>query len=140
MKMMRVVALLAVTSAVACWTAEAQTLGDGITVSKDNRTIAITATASVIAMADVATVHVGFIAYGPDHDSVYADGSKTSNAIVRALKAAGVPADAIESQNQNLAEVQPFQQNQLTPDERAKRKWQLSARRRRTRRGFWTLP
>ena len=104
----------------------AQMPGQGITVSKDNRTIAITATASVIAMADVATVHVGFIAYGPDHDSVYADGSKTSNAIVRALKAAGVPADAIESQNQNLAEVQPFQQNQLTPDERAKRKWQLS--------------
>ena len=61
MKMMRVVALLAVTSAVACWTAEAQTLGDGITVSKDNRTIAVTATDSVTVTADVATVTVGFV-------------------------------------------------------------------------------
>ena len=126
MKMMRVVALLAVTSAVACWTAEAQTLGEGVTVSKDNRTIAITATASVIAIADVATVHVGFVVYDVDHDSVYADGSKTSNAIVGALKAAGVPADAIESQNQSLTEVQPFQQNQLSAEEKAKRKWSLT--------------
>jgi uncharacterized protein YggE len=126
MKIMRVVALLAVSSAVAGWTVEAQTLGQGITVSKDNRTIAITATASVIAIADVATVHVGFVVYDVDHDSTYAEGSKTSNAIVAALKAVGVPTDAIESENQNLAEVQPYQLNQLPPDEKAKRKWQLS--------------
>ena len=50
--------------------------GQGITVSKDNRTIAITATDSVTALADVATVHVGFVAYGVDHDSAYAAGSQ----------------------------------------------------------------
>jgi uncharacterized protein YggE len=122
---MRVVALFALTSAVAGWTVDAQTLSQGITVSKDNRTIAITATASVIAMADVATVHIGFVVYGIDHDSAYATGSATSNAVVGALKAAGVPADAIESENQNLAEVQLYQSNQLPPDERAKRKWAL---------------
>lgn len=126
MKIMRVVALIAVTSAVAGWTADAQTLGQGITVSKDNRTIAITATDSVIAMADVATIHIGFVVYGIDHDSAYATGSATSNAIVGALKAAGVPADAIESESQNLAEVQLYQSNQLPPDERAKRKWGLN--------------
>ncbi len=48
-----------------------------IQVSKDNRTIAITATASVIAMADTATVHVGFIVYGPDKDAAYAAGSES---------------------------------------------------------------
>ena len=126
MKMMRVVALLAVTSAVACWTAEAQTLGEGVTVSKDNRTIAVTATDSVTVTADVATVNVGFVVYGVDHDSAYADGSKTSNAIMDALKKAGVPSDAIESQIQNLAEVQSYQQNQLSEAERAKRKWALT--------------
>jgi uncharacterized protein YggE len=126
MKMMRVVALIAVTSAVAGWTAEAQTLGQGITVSKDNRTIAITATDSVTVLADVATVNVGFVVYGTDHDSTYAEGSKTSNAIMDALKKAGVPSDAIESQNQSLAEVQIYQQNQLTDAEKAKRKWALT--------------
>ena len=75
----------------------AQMPNQGIAVSKENRSIAITATDSVIVMADVATVHVGFIAYGVDHDSAYAAGSKVSNAVMNALKAAGVPADAIES-------------------------------------------
>jgi uncharacterized protein len=98
----------------------------GITISKDNRTIAITATDSVVAMADVATVHVGFVIYGVDHDSAYADGSKISNAVVAALKTAGVPADAIESEAQNLAEVQEYQLNQLPEAEKATRKWTLT--------------
>src|ERR1039457_3654728 len=121
MKMMRVVALNLAGLGVAGAVCAAQMPGQGITVSKDNRTIAITATDSVIAMADVATVHVGFVVYGVDHDSAYAAGSKVSNAVVDALKAAGVPADAIQSENQNLAEVQLYQTNQLSPDEKAKR-------------------
>jgi uncharacterized protein YggE len=104
----------------------AQMPGQNIAVNKENRTIAITATDSVIAMADLATVHIGFVAYGVDHDSVYAAGSATSNGVIGALKTAGVPADAIESENQNLAEVQPYQLNQLSPDEKAKRKWELT--------------
>jgi uncharacterized protein len=104
----------------------AQMPGQGITVSKDNRTIAITATDSVIAMADVATVHVGFIAYGVNQDAAYAAGSKASNAIVAALKVASVPADAIQSENQNLVQVQPYQVEKLTDAEKAQRKWELT--------------
>jgi uncharacterized protein len=104
----------------------AQTAPQGITISKENRTIAITATDSVIAMADVATVHVGFVVYGVDHDSAYTDGSKISNAVIAALKAASVPADAIESEAQNLAEVQEYQLNQLPEAEKARRKWTLT--------------
>jgi uncharacterized protein YggE len=126
MKTMRVVALFALTSAVASWTADAQTLGQGITVSKDNRTIAVTATDSVTVTADVATVNVGFVVYGVDHDSAYAEGSKTSNAIMDALKKAGVPSDAIKSQNQSLSVVQPFQLTNLTDSEKAQRKWVLT--------------
>jgi uncharacterized protein len=97
-----------------------------IQVSKDNRTIAITATDSVIVMADTATVHVGFIAYGPDKDSAYATGSGVSNAIMKALRDAGVPNDAIESENQNLSPVQEFQIDKLTPAEKAQRKFQVT--------------
>jgi uncharacterized protein len=123
MKLLRVGTVLVAAAGVL---GHAQMPGQGITVSKDNRTIAITATDSVIALADVATVHVGFIAYGPDHDAAYAAGSKVSNAIVGALKAAGVPADAIESENQNIAAVQPYQVEKLTDAEKAQRKWVLT--------------
>jgi uncharacterized protein len=97
-----------------------------IQVNKDNRTIAITATDSVIVMADTATVHVGFIAYGPDKDSAYATGSEVSNAIMKALTGAGVPNDAIESENQNVAPVQEFQIDKLSPAEKAQRKFQVT--------------
>jgi uncharacterized protein len=103
-------------------TAPAQT----IQVSKENRTIAITATDKVIVLADIATLHIGFVAYGPDSDSAYAAGSRTSNAIVKALTTAGVPSDSIESENQNVSPVQEYQITQLTPAEKAQRKFQVT--------------
>src|SRR6201996_8770446 len=103
-------------------TAPAQT----IQVSKENRTIAITATDKVIALADIATLHIGFIAYGPDSESAYAAGSRTSNAIVKALTAAGVPNDSIESENQNVSPVQEYQIDKLTPAEKAQHKFQVT--------------
>ena len=103
-------------------TAHAQT----IQVSKDNRTIAITATTSVTAMADTATVHIGYIVYGPDSDWAYATGSRISHAIIDALTGADVPAAAIESANQNISPVQDYQNEKLTAAERAQRKFQVT--------------
>jgi uncharacterized protein YggE len=97
-----------------------------IQVSKENRTIAITATDKVIAMADTASVHIGFIAYGPDSDSAYANGSRISNAIVKALTGSGVSNDAIESENQNVSPVQDYQTEKLSPAEKANRKFQVT--------------
>ncbi|WP_260736639.1 SIMPL domain-containing protein [Tunturiibacter lichenicola] len=97
-----------------------------IQISKENRTIAITATDKVMVLADTATVHIGFIAYGPDSDTAYAAGSRVSNAIVKALTTAGVASDAIESENQNVSPVQEFQIDKLTPAEKAQRKFQVT--------------
>jgi uncharacterized protein len=105
--------------------AQTRTSAQTIQVNKDNRTIAITATDKVIVMADTATVHIGFIAYGPDSDAAYATGSRISNAIVKALTAAGTPSDAIESENQNVSPVQEYQIDKLTPAEKAQRKFQV---------------
>jgi len=96
-----------------------------IQVNAANRTIAVTATDKVIVMADTATVHIGFIAYGPDSDTAYATGSRISNAIVKALTASGIPNDAIESENQNVSPVQEYQIDKLTPAEKAQRKFQV---------------
>jgi uncharacterized protein YggE len=76
-----------------------------ITISKDNRTIAVTATDDAQVVADVAIVSVGFTAYGVDSGQLYADATKTSNAIISALHTSGVKTDAIESATQLLTEL-----------------------------------
>jgi uncharacterized protein len=96
-----------------------------IVVSKDNRTIAVTTSADANADADTVTVQIGFVAFGADQDSAYANGSKISNAIAAALKAAGVPQDAIQSESQNISPVQQFTSQEWTPAERAERKFQV---------------
>lgn len=103
-------------------TAAAQT----IQVNKENRTIAVTTTDKVTAIADVATVHIGFIAYGPDSDAAYANGSRTSNAIVKALTDVGIPNDTIESENQRVSPVQSYQNGGLTEAEKAQHRFEVT--------------
>ncbi|MDE1176639.1 MAG: SIMPL domain-containing protein [Edaphobacter sp.] len=97
-----------------------------IQVNKDNRTIAITATDKVTAIADQATLNIGFIAYGRDSNTAYANGSRVSNAIVKALTAAGVPKETIQSQNQQVSPVQPYQLEKLTEAQKAERQFQVT--------------
>jgi uncharacterized protein YggE len=122
---MKILSLSTLALAAVAVTAPASSRAQTIQINKDNRTIAITATDKVIVMADTAIVHIGFIAYGPDSDTAYATGSHLSNAIVKALTAAGVPSDAIESENQNVSPVQDYQIDKLTPAEKAQRKFQV---------------
>ncbi|HEY0265098.1 MAG TPA: SIMPL domain-containing protein, partial [Granulicella sp.] len=97
-----------------------------IQVNKENRTIAITATDKVVAIADQATLHIGFIAYGPDSNTAYANGSRVSNAIVKALTDAGIPKETIQSENQQVAPVQNYQLDKLTEAQKAQRQFQVT--------------
>jgi len=119
---MKIVRFLAFALTVAPLATQAQT----IQVNKDNRTIAITATASVIAMADTASVHIGFITYGIDKDSAYASGASLSNSIIKALTTAGIPSDAIESESQNVSPVPDYLLEKLTPAEKSMRQFQVT--------------
>jgi hypothetical protein len=65
-----------------------------IQINKENKTIAITTSDQAEAMADTAVLTVGFHLYGKDQDGTYADASKTSNAVMAAIKAAGVPKES----------------------------------------------
>ena len=96
-----------------------------IQINKDNRTIAISATDTECAMADAATVHIGFVAYAPDAEAAYAKGSKTSNAIIGALTAKGVAKTDIQSESQGVAETQQYELEKLPPEERAQRRFQV---------------
>ena len=80
-----------------------------IQINKENRTLAVTATDTASAMADLAVVHVGFQAYGADEQGAYAAGSQRSNAIVDALRKAGVAKDDLESENQQLSPLGEFE-------------------------------
>ena len=92
-------------TAVALATMTFATQAQTIQVNKDNRTIAITTTDEAQAVADKAVVSVGYTVYGNDQDSTYADASKSSNAIMKALKDAGVKPEQIESTEQNLSGI-----------------------------------
>src|SRR5271154_1243953 len=97
-----------------------------IEVNKNNRTIAVTATDKATVDAEVATVHIGFQVYAADSKSAYALGSKTSNAIVDALKKVGVESSAIQSDSQSVEPVQPFELQNLPESEKAQRQFQVS--------------
>jgi uncharacterized protein len=78
-----------------------------IQISKDNKTISITATDDASAMADTAVVSIGFNSFGKDQDATYASATETSNAIVSAITASGLSKDAIQSEEQNLSPLNP---------------------------------
>jgi uncharacterized protein YggE len=78
-----------------------------IQISKDNKTISITATDEASAMADTAVVSIGFNSFGKDQDATYAAATETSNAIVSAITASGLDKDAIQSEEQNLSPINP---------------------------------
>lgn len=97
-----------------------------IQVDKNNRTIAVTANDKASAEADVATVTVGFQVYAPDAAAAYRQGSQLSNAIMDALKKAGVADKAVESQDQKLSYTEFPYNSQPTLDERTKKAFTLS--------------
>jgi uncharacterized protein YggE len=103
--------------------AEAQTTQ--LQVNKDNRTISITANGTVSADAEIANVHIGFTAYGADEQSAYAEGSRRSNAIFAALAAAGVAKKDIQSDNQGVTPVQPYENNNLPESQKKNRNFQV---------------
>ena len=78
-----------------------------ITVNKDNRTIAITATGSAEQEADTAEVSIGFNTFGTGQNQTYADASKVSNQIIDALLHAGITRSQIHSDDQKLTAIDP---------------------------------
>lgn len=102
--------------------AQAQT----IQVDKNNRTIAINTSDTATELADIATVTVGFEIYAPDSQTAYSQGSQLSNAIMEAVKKAGVPEKEIQSKEQQLTHTEFPEYDKTPPEERAKKQFTLS--------------
>ena len=71
-------------------------------IEPTNRTLTVTAQDQVTVDPDVAILHVGFQTQPSDAKAAYAAGAETSNAIVGALKQAGIPESSIRSEWQRL--------------------------------------
>jgi len=97
-----------------------------IQVDKNNRTIAVTASDTASAEADLAAVSIGFETYAPSAATAYSQGSQLSNAIMDALKNAGVPDKSIESRAQNLSKTDFPYNPAPTPEERAQKAYTLA--------------
>ena len=74
-------------------------------IDSANRTIAVRAEGRVSVDPDVAILHIGFETKPSDAKSAYADGAQISNAIVSAIKQAGIPDASIHSEWQHLEPV-----------------------------------
>jgi len=71
-------------------------------VDSSNRTLTVTASDNVSVEPDQAILHIGFVTQPQDAKSAYAEGTRASNAIISALKQAGVAESAIRSESQYL--------------------------------------
>jgi len=71
-------------------------------IDSTNRTLAVTATETVIVEPDLAILHIGFSTPPASAKDAYASGAQTSNAILDALKRADVALADIRSQSQYL--------------------------------------
>ena len=71
-------------------------------IDSSNRTLTVTATDSVSVEPDLAILHIGFDTPPEDAKAAYADGTRASNAIISALKQAGIPETSIRSVSQYL--------------------------------------
>lgn len=73
--------------------------------SRNQRTLTVNASESVSVEPDLAILHIGFDTPPEDVKSAYADGARRSNAIVAAVKQAGIPEDSIRSEWQYIDRI-----------------------------------
>jgi uncharacterized protein len=79
-----------------------QTTQPEMKVDSSNRTLTVSATETVSVEPDLAILHIGFDTAPEDAKAAYADGARASNAIIAAVKQAGIPETSIRSESQYL--------------------------------------
>jgi uncharacterized protein YggE len=80
-----------------------------IQINRQNKTIAVTADESATADAEVAVLGIGFHNYAATQDLAYKDNVKTSDSIIKALLATGIPKENLETEKLQLTHVEPDQ-------------------------------
>jgi|SRR5579864_9213934 len=94
-----------------------------IQVNRQNKTIAVTADDSAESDAEVAVLTIGYHNYGQSQEAAYEENVRASNAISKALLAAGISKNNIETEKLELARAEVDEK--WTPE--MKRERQFSA-------------
>jgi len=107
---MRITTILATPLLFAASVLTAQTVNNpSLAITKDNRTLSVSASDHAEAEPEVAEIHIGFTAYGMTLPETYKAASETSNGIVKAVLAAGAQKSEIQSQSQQVARLQDYE-------------------------------
>jgi uncharacterized protein YggE len=86
-----------------CFSAVAQQVSQPqLKIDSANRTLTVSADGDVTAEPEIAVLHIGFDTQPGDAKSVYSEGARISNAILGALKQAGIAESDIRSESQFL--------------------------------------
>ena len=109
----------------------ALTSAQGIQISRENRTVAVSATATVTAEPEIAMINLACDSYGKTQESAYNDNTQTASKIIDALVAAGVKHESIETSDVRVGLVDSSELRDMTAQERkdkqfeAEQTWQL---------------
>ena len=97
-------------------------LGQEIQVNRQNKTIAVTADESVTADAGVAVLAIGYHNYAGTYDAAFQDNLRAAERIEKALLAAGIGKESIETEKLQLTRTEPG--DNWTPDMKKERQFE----------------
>jgi uncharacterized protein len=93
-----------------------------IQVSRENKTIAITAEDSVTVDPEIAIITVGYQNYAATNDAAYQENVRVSNDVAKALLSGGIPKSAIETERLRLQ--RPAGEEAWTAEEKKQRQFE----------------
>ena len=96
-----------------------------IQVSRENRTIAVSATDTVKADAEVAVVQIGYHNFGRTHEEAYEDNVRTSDKVLQALLGGGIAKSNINTETIQLSRTDSEDSN-WTAAQKAERQFEAA--------------
>jgi uncharacterized protein YggE len=96
-----------------------------IQVNRENRTIAVTATETVEADAEIAVVELGYHNYAKTHDRAYENNVCASNKIIHAMLGSGISGSSIDTEGIQLSRVDP-EGRDWTAEQKAEHQFQAT--------------
>ena len=97
-------------------------------INRENRTIAVTADDSVEVAAEIAVLELGYHNFATAKDAAYDDNVRTADQILKALSAAGIAKDTIQTEKISLSREEP-EENRVAkakpPQFEARQTWRI---------------
>jgi len=117
--------LLRASAVLAFLVAPALAPAQGIQVNRENRTIAVSATGTVVVDSEVAIVAIGCQSYGRTQDAAYQENTRTASKIIEALLGAGLKKENIDTRDVRLQRVDS-EDKDMTSQERKEKQFLAS--------------